>query len=268
MPGGSGRLVDLSVLVSERLPAAWPGHMTFAHRNWTWYAEVDQPTGVTRSGGPYSTNFLVIDEHCGTHMDGPTHFVPPPDSGLPWAGELGDLTGDKVDLAQLWGPAALVDVTELAGQGAPGESPYVTAAHLRAWEDRHGRFQPGEVVLLRTGWDAYYREGSEGAAYLTGPLVTKNSPAWPAPNPDAMLLLHERGVRLVGTDGPSMGSAHEGAPVHQEGLSRGMVYVEMLTALHQLPVRGAFFAFLPVKIAGSTGGPGRAVAFVPDGDAP
>jgi len=29
-----------------------------------------------------------------------------------------------------------------------------------------------------------------------------------------------------------------------------------------LPVRGAYFMFLPVKLAGSTGAPGRAIALV------
>ena len=51
--------------------------------------------------------------------------------------------------------------------------------------------------------------------------------------------------------------------MHQEGLSRGLRYVEILTNLDKLPTRGAFFVFLPLKIAGSSGGPGRAIAFLP-----
>jgi kynurenine formamidase len=46
-----------------------------------------------------------------------------------------------------------------------------------------------------------------------------------------------------------------------------MIFIEMLTNLDRLPVRGAHFAFLPMKLAGSTGGPGRAIAFLPP-DAP
>jgi len=52
-------------------------------------------------------------------------------------------------------------------------------------------------------------------------------------------------------------------PVHQEGLGRGMRYVELLTNLSEPPVRGALFVFLPVKIAGSSAGPGRAMALLP-----
>lgn len=69
-------------------------------------------------------------------------------------------------------------------------------------------------------------------------------------------------MKTVGIDAPSVGSVDDGAAVHQEALSRGMCFIEMLTNLGTLPVRGAFFVFLPLKIEGSSGGPGRAIAFL------
>lgn len=114
-----------------------------------------------------------------------------------------------------------------------------------------------------TGWDRYYVEGGEGEKYMGGSLVTGRHPGWPAPSPETAVYLHERGIKTIGIDAPSIGSAHDGVPVHQEGLSRGMRYVELLTNLAVLPVRGAYFVFLPLKIAGSSGGPGRAMALVP-----
>jgi kynurenine formamidase len=258
------RVVDLSLTVSERLPGTWPGHMTYAHHNWNWFAEVDGPTGTTRSKDPYQTNFFVIDEHCGTHFDAPTHFVPPPGSGLYLAGPLGDQTGDKVPLEDLMGPAAVVDVRFLAGEGGPGISPFITPDHVRGWEDEHGTLRAGEVVLFRTGWDRFYVEGEEGEKYMHGSLVTGEHPGWPAPAPETAVYLHEIGVKTIGIDAPSIGSAHDGVPVHQEGLGRGMRYVEILTNLGELPVRGAYFIFMPVKIAESSGGPGRAMALVPE----
>jgi len=39
-----------------------------------------------------------------------------------------------------------------------------------------------------------------------------------------------------------------------------MRYVEILTNLGDLPLRGAYFIFMPVKIAKSSGGPGDGVA--------
>jgi kynurenine formamidase len=43
-----------------------------------------------------------------------------------------------------------------------------------------------------------------------------------------------------------------------------MLFVKMLTNLDRLPARGASFVFLPLKIALASGGPGRALALVPD----
>ncbi len=255
-------IVDLSVTVSPDLPSGWPTHMVFTTKVWNYYSELSERQGAVPSVAPYQTRFWIIDEHCGTHFDAPTHFIPPPDSGLPWAHELGLQTGDRVPVQDLMGPAVVVDVTELSGQGNPGESPWITAGHIKVWEDKNGQIQAGEVVLLYTGWDEHYVTGPKGDAYARGPLIFKNSPGWPAPNVDAVLYLHERGVRCLGIDAPSIGAAHEGVPAHQEGLSRSMRYVELLTGLDKLPPRGAYFIFLPVKVAGSTGGPGRAIALV------
>lgn len=256
-------VVDLSVTLSERLPGTWPGHMSYAHKNWNWFAEVDGPAGKTRSAAPYQTNFVLIDEHCGTHFDAPTHFIPPEGSDLPYASSLGAETGDKVPVGDLMGPAVVVDLRFLGEGGEPGVSPFITADHLRAWEDENGAIAAGEVVLLRTGWDRFYVEGDEGLKFMHGSLVTGDAPGWPAPSPDMAIYLHEKGVKTIGIDAPSIGSAHDGVPVHQEGLSRGLRYVEILTNLGELPTRGAFFVFLPLKIGGSSGGPGRAVAFLP-----
>jgi kynurenine formamidase len=262
-----GRVIDLTVTLSESLPCAWPGHAPYLHKNSSWFSEARLPTGETcQSLGPYQTNFMILDEHCGTHVDGPTHFIPPASSGLPWAGPLGEVTGEMLDLSRLIGPAAVVDLRFLSGHTSEGFSPAITRSHLESWEERHGRFSAGEVVLLWTDWSRFYAAGPQGRRYVHGPLVTRSSPAWPALDPQGAIFLHERGVVTVGTDAPSMGSAQNGAPVHWEGLSRGMLYVEVLTNLDRLPARGALFIFLPLKIAASTGGPGRAIALLDQAD--
>jgi kynurenine formamidase len=258
------RIVDLSVTLSEKLPCFWPGHMPFAHKNWNWFTEVDLPTGGSCcSVGPYHTCFMVVDEHSGTHLDGPTHFVPPSESGLAWAGPLGSLSSDQLDLGRLVGPAAVVDVRRLTDTGSPGVSPTISATMLGEWEERHGAFRPGEVVLLWTDWARHYVEGAAGRRFVHDPFVTRTTPGWPAPDAGAAIHLYERGVVTVGIDAPSMGSAHDGAPVHQEALSRGMLFVEMLTNLEAMPARGGTFVFLPIKVAGATGGPGRAIGILP-----
>lgn len=259
----SSNIVDLSVTVSEDLPSSWPFHMPFSSKVWNYYADLDERQGRITSYAPYQTRYWIIDEHCGTHFDAPPHFIPPPDSGLPWAGDLGRQTGNEVPLDELCGPAVCLDMAFLGeGDQQGGVSPWITVEHIQAWEQSHGEIAPGTVVLLRTGWDRLYVPGTDGERYASGPLVHESTPGWPAPDAAAVIYLHGKGVRCLGIDAPSIGAAHDGVPAHQEGLSRGMRYIEMLADLDKLPPTGAWFIFLPVKVAGSTGGPGRAVAFV------
>lgn len=255
-------VIDLSVTISSDLPSGWPTHMPFASKVWNYYTTLDERQGTVPSAAPYQTRFWIIDEHCGTHLDAPTHFIPPPDSDLPWAGTFGTQSADLVPLRELMGPAAVIDVASLCAQGHAGESPWITVEHVQAWEHAHGALQAGEAVLFATGWDAHYVPGSPGNAYCRDPLLYKDAPGWPAPEVATILYLHEQGIRCVGIDAPSIGAVQNGIPAHQAGLSRGMRYVELLTNLHLLPSRGACFLFLPMKVAGSTGGPGRAIALV------
>ncbi|WP_194396276.1 cyclase family protein [Microbacterium atlanticum] len=262
-PGG--RVVDLSLTLAPELPASWPGALPFRHFVEHWFEEVADDAGIRLCGNnaPYRSHGLILDEHTGTHFDAPAHFLAHEDSGLPMAHPLGAITGDRVDPAQFIGPAAVIDITGLVGTAAPGRSPLITASVVRSWEDEHGEIAPGEIVLFRSGWDAHYVVGDRGAEYIRRPLERADTDAWPAPDVSAMEHLGARGVRCVGTDGASMGPAHDGAPTHVAGLSRGMVFVECLAGLDQLPTRGAQFIFLPVKVAHSAGGPGRAVAILP-----
>lgn len=241
-PALTGTLIDLSVTVSERLPGVWPSHQPFVRE-------------VTKSYEPYFTEALRIDEHTGTHFDAPAHFV----AGTP---QQPARCGDEVKLQDLCGPSAVIAVPPAGPEVAGGTSPEITPALIEAWEHTNGRLEAGEIVLFASGWDRHYVEGDAGSRYVDDVLVAKTHAGWPAPAIPAMQLLYERGVRCVGTDGPSMGSAHDGGPVHVWGLSRGMIYVEGLTNLDRLPLRGATFIFLPLKIEGSSGGPGRAVAWI------
>lgn len=259
------RLVDLTLLLAEELPTTWSTHIPYQHKTFNYFTDVDDQVSPLRlTDGPYQSRWLLMDEHIGTHVDAPAHFIPLPGSGLPHAAEIGRVTVEQIPLEQLMGPAVVVDIpADLAG-GGPGVSPVITRDFISSWEKDYGELRSGDIVLFRSGWDSRYLPGEDGLDYCFRPLVVRESPGWPAPDAEAMLYLVDRGIRCVGTDGVSMGSSDSGADVHYAGLEAGVAFIEALAHLAALPVRGAFFCFAPLKVARGTGAPGRAFAWVSD----
>lgn len=260
-------VVDLTVPLAEELPAAWPTHMPFQRKVYNWYAggQPGQIQPIHGFRGPYHTAWLTLDEHCGTHIDAPSHFIPPADSGLPEAGRIGAQSLEKLELKKMFGPAAVIDVTKLSEAGANGVSAEITPEHIAAWEAKHGQLSADDIVLFRSDWDKRYLPMPEGSGYVFDSFIMKQGPGWPTPGVPALQLLLDRGVTTIGLDGVSVGAAHEGVPAHVYGLGRGMMYVELLANLAKVPPRGAYFMFLPLKIVGGSAGPGRAIAFTPRG---
>ena len=256
-PIAGHRLVDLSVDISPDVPCIWPGNPDFKADRLNWYDDEQ----------PYFNRLLTADEHVGTHFDVPAHFIPAPDSGHPDASPLG-LTTDAIDLGRLLAPAAVIDASPLLGTGEGRVSPKVTRAHVEAWEAEHGALAPGDAALVHTGWsDRHYRAFPDGRRYAEAVLSGELAP-WPALDREAMAHLANRGVMVFGADTPSAGPLDDVAAVHVTGLERGMVFVENLIGLGGLPARGALFIFLPLKLSGGSGAPGRAIALVPDAEGP
>lgn len=256
-------IVDCSLMLAEHLPCSWPGAVRYRHTTDHWFETTNERTPLRRwSGTPYHSCVVEIDEHTGTHFDAPSHFIAPPGSGLPNEGPAGALTADRIPLEQFIGPAAVLDVRFLVGQAEAGTSPRIEPTVITDFEAEHGRIKAEDIVLFCSRWDARYQADGAGDRYVRNPLVTRDEPAWPAPSPETIEVLLERGVRCVGTDGVSMGPADDAAPTHLVGLGAGMVYIEALCQLDQLPPRGATFVFLPLKIDGGSGGPGRALALM------
>ena len=176
---------------------------------------------------------------------------------------LGLPATESVPLERLIAPACVLDATDLAGAAEPGQSPIFGRDRVLRWEREHRPIERGDAVLLHTGWtDAHYRTGEAGHLYAQA-VVDGEATAWAGLDVEAISLLVERGVGLFGTDTPSAGPIQEVVDVHRIGLGAGIVYVENLIGLHQVPATGAWFVFLPLKLVGGSGAPGRAVALVP-----
>ncbi len=243
---------DLSLLVSPELPCVWPLGMM---------QHIVTPR-VTFGPGAYHRDTIILDEHTGTQWDAPAHFVPPPDSGLPGAGPMGLITGEKVPAWQFVGEACVIDVTAHRDEAGFGSSFLIRPEHVQAWEKQHRPLGEGDVVLFRSDYtDTYYLPVSRGGArFVVSPLM-KRAPGWPAPAPETMKYLGERGVMAAGLDSPSMGPLPDLAvATHQAGGVFGMIWIECGANFKSLPSTGAFYALLPAKHAGGSGGEARVLA--------
>jgi len=206
--------------------------------------------GVTAAGFYYAANDFAAAEHGGTHLDAPIHF-----------GE-GKHTADRIPLERLIGPAVV-----LAPARPPGEMDrdyLVSVDDLAAWEDAHGPLPAGAIVLLRTGWGAFW---PDRARYLgtaaTGPQAVAGL-HFPGVDPRAARLLVERGVRAVGIDTPSIDYGQSTTfEAHQVLAAANVPIFENVAALDRVPATGAFVVALPMKIGGGSGGPLRMAAWVP-----
>jgi len=272
----NAELVDLTHTLDEAYPGTGAWLPPFRHVVYNWFEpRPDDPqpllsrsyTQVSQDGrttkGTYYSCWLTIFEHTGTHFDAPTHAIPPPGSGLPHANEWGAVYGEMVPLHKFQGPLAVVEARPLRkGPQRNGISPLVTLEYFKDWERRHGEFQPGDIMGLLTGWDEFYVPYPQGNAFLMDPFQGR-APGWPAPTEEAVIYLHDKGVETLVSDVPSLGACDDVQSVHYATLGRGMVLIECLTNLDKLPPRGAYFIFLPPKIARSSGCFGRAMAWVP-----
>ena len=203
--------------------------------------------GPTPAGFFYSAYTFCTPEHGGTHLDAPVHFA------------QGAVPVDQVPLDRLMARAVVIEVRDSSNANPDYR---LTVADLEAFERTHGRIAPGTIVLLRTGWStrwgdrkAYFGDDTPGdATRLHFPGYGEEA---------ARLLVEERQVAALGIDSPSVDyGPSQDFVVHRIGAPRGVPNFENLTNLDRLPATGAIVVALPMKIAGGSGGPLRAIGLV------
>ena len=223
------RLVDLSQTLEEHMPN-YPTHSKFFHNLWGSYWH----------GGRSLTYQLVMNEHNGTHVDAPAHFI---SDAQPEA----HVTIERVPPARLVGRGARLDCRNMSA-GAT-----VSREFVAAWERTHASLREGDIVLFNFGWSRYWGLRPNEKLYLEN---------WPGVSMDAAQYLIEKSVAALGVDSlsPDSPEALKTNPIHPVLLEKQVLIVENLCRLEELP---DFFLFvaLPLKIQGGSGSPIRAVAF-------
>ncbi len=171
----------------------------------------------------HMSSSLEFGCHIGTHIDAPLHFK---------AEEAGI---DALPLERFIGQARLIRLPADTKEGPLG--PEILAGHELAGVD---------FVLLATGWARhwgtreYYR-------------------AWPFLSAELALDLAGRGLKGVGLDTPSL-DGFSGRAAHDICAAVGMINIENLAGLDNLPVEAFTLHVLPLKLEGTEASPVRAIA--------
>jgi kynurenine formamidase len=190
---------------------------------------------------------ITLNEHFATHLDAPRHA-----SGTGW-------TNERIPLDRLIAPLVVIDVQP---QAARDHDYALSPEDIVAHEREFGRIPRGAIVILRTGWARYWNDAPTyfGADTSVHPMVLH----FPGFGLDAVRVLIDRGVAMLGVDSPSTDIGKAPAFVVHSALGAANVpALENLADCTALPRTGAVLIALPIKTRGGSGGPVRVVALIP-----
>jgi len=179
---------------------------------------------------PYNLTEINMVCHFGTHVDAPCHFIAD-------------------------GPAMHeIPLDRLCGAGVVWriESEPYGVIDAEAFEHAHPAAQPGDMVLLDTGWARHFGT----ARYGEHPCLSVAAARW----------LVDHDVKLLGADLITPDLAVDRRPpgfdwpVHHVLLSHGVLIAENLTNLTALSGHRVDVMFLALNIEGADGAPARVIA--------
>jgi kynurenine formamidase len=205
--------------------------------------------GITDKGYYYSAYSYAAAEHGGTHMDAPVHFA----QGMP--------SIDQIPLERLVTMGVLIDVQK---QVAGNRDYQISDQDMISWEKLNGRIPHGSIVLFRTGWGKFYpdrvkylgtdKKGPAAVAELHFPGVDPSAARW---------IVANRKISGIGIDTASIDYGQsQRFETHQILYKAGLLAVENVARMEELPAQGFEILALPMKIAGGSGAPVRIIAIL------
>ena len=220
----AGKVADLTHLFNDKFP-------TF-HGTTPIVLEANKTAG-------YQSFRITLNEHSGTHIDAPLHFIPDGTSV------------DELPVENLVCPLAVLDVKAKAREDA---NYMVTPEDIEAYMTQYGAIKSGSCVAMNSGWaskvnDPSYRNDADGNL------------AFPGFSKAACDLLIELGVVAIAVDTLSLDPGNStDFPVHYNWLPSGRYGIENIAGLDDVPAVGATIFTGVLKIEGGTGGPTRVIA--------
>jgi kynurenine formamidase len=244
LQNGSIEVIDLTSDLSNKtpllpLPPQWPNTPAF---------ELHEISRYDERGPAWYWNWFSTGEHTGTHFDAPIHWV----SGK----DLPENSVDRIPAQLFIGPACVLDITN---ESAKNPDYLVDVPFIEKWEGQNGKIPAGSWVLLRSGWS----KRTSPNEYLNLDASGPHTPGW---KKEASLFLAEQrdvlgvGVETIGTDAGQAAMFDPPFCNHFVMHGHGKFGLASLINLDRLPLTGSIVIAAPLKIAGGSGSPVRAIA--------
>ena len=262
-----GRIYDVSHEISMGAPFLVPNQTPFLLSIWaSWRDSIKRrrKMGATNDAGA-NVERIEMTAHVGTHIDALGHFSKGDRlyNGLSAADTVTDWGLEKLGIEHappMITRGVLLDVGGLDGGAHLQPGRVVVPDDLaRAADKAKIAIEPGDVVMIRTGWGRYFEKDNH--RYLAGePGIDLPAARW----------LTQQGVVAIGCDNMAVEVLPNpdkvvSMPVHQHALAEAGVYLIENLALDELARDGLTsfcFILLATKFRGATGSPVRPVALV------
>lgn len=246
------RVYDLSQPYFVGMPHH-PSHPPFLYSLVKSHGEYVGPAGHSSA-----SDAIALGSHVGTHIDALCHFscggklhggIAPEQS---YGGGLASYSIDTVPPIVRRG--VLLDIAGAHGGVLPAAFEITPALLDEAQRAQDVEIRRGDIVLLRTGWAAYWRDPGKFISEVHGPGPALAGAKW----------LSGRGVLAAGSDTVAFEKVPDASmPVHVHLLVEcGIHIIECLNLEELAAARVWEFAFIaaPLKLEGATGAPVRPLA--------
>jgi kynurenine formamidase len=256
------RVVDLGRPMFVGMPQS-PNHPAY------WHAMPRRHGDVVRADGGSAANDLIITgTHVGTHIDALAHVSH--DGRLhggadaAGAGAGGRFLAHGVHTIEpIIRRGVLLDVPAVFGRPSCEPGYEISPDDLSASEERVGlTVEPGDVVLVRSGWGHRFDEGP--GAYLGQaagvPGVGEAGARWLAQR-----RVHAAGADTIAFERLPPDAGHGLLPAHRILLVDSGIYIIEAMALDELAQAQVYeftLVLIPLNLVGATGSPVRPLAVI------
>ena len=154
-------------------------------------------------------------------------------------------------------------VIDVRKQATANRDYRLTVDDIRAWEADNGPIPRGAIVIMWSGWGAFWPDKLRYLGTDTpGDVANLHFPGFS--QEAAEFLVHARDIAAIGVDTASMDyGPSKDFIVHQIINGANKPGLENVANVDRLPARGATLMALPIKIAGGSGGPARIIGILP-----